>query len=77
MHLQTRSKAIALQGIIDSIEDKFGADAVKNIFKQFDFDFPTTFLETYPFMVSSDSDDTITSDDDSLGCSLNTIVGAL
>ena len=77
MHLQMRSKAVALQGIFESIEDKFGAEAVKNIFKQFgDFDLPATFVETYPLAaVSSDSDDTISSDDDSLACSQTVIVG--
>jgi hypothetical protein len=67
--LQMRTKASALQGIFESIEAKFGAEAVKNIFKQFgDFDLPTPFVETYPLLVSSDSDDT-SDDDDSLGCS--------
>ena len=57
--------------IIDSpIEAKFGAAEVKNIFMKFgNVDLPTPFIETYPLEVSSDSDDTFTSDDDSLGCS--------
>ena len=55
-------------GIFESIEAKFGAEAVKNIFNKFGgFHIPTPFVETYPLLVSSDSDDT--SDDDSLGCS--------
>lgn len=74
--LQMRSKSVVLQGIFESIEGKFGADAVKNIFKQFgDFNLPTTFVETYPLAVSSDSDDTISSDEDSLDCPQNLIVG--
>ena len=70
-----RSKSVVLQGIFESIEGKFGAEAVKNIFKQFgDFNLPTT-VETYPLAVSSDSDDTISSDEDSLDCPQNLIVG--
>ena len=68
--LQMRTKASALQGIFESIEAKFGAAEVKNIFMKFgNVDLPTPFIETYPLEVSSDSDDTFTSDDDSLGCS--------
>ena len=70
-----RSKSVVLQGIFESIEGKFGAEAVKNIFKQFgDFNLPTTFVE-YPLAVSSDSDDTISSDEDSLDCPQNLVVG--
>jgi len=75
MNLQMRTKAIALQGIFESIEAKFGAEAVKNIFKKFgDVDVPMSVVDTYyplPSAVSSDSDDTFTSDDDSTGCSQN------
>eukprot|EP00985_Skeletonema_marinoi_P013000 scaffold6391_cov108-Skeletonema_marinoi.AAC.2 len=71
--IEMRTKAIALQGIFESIEAKFGAEAVKNIFKKFgDVDVPMSVVDTYyplPSAVSSDSDDTFTSDDDSTGCS--------
>ena len=66
-----KTKASALQAIFESIEAKFGAEAVKNIFKQFgDAYVPTSIVDTYslPLAVSSDSDDTLTSDDDSFGC---------
>ena len=66
-----KTKASALQAIFESIEAKFGVEAVKNIFKQFgDADVPTSIVDTYPLpsAVSSDSDDTLTSDDDSFGC---------
>ena len=71
IYLQMKTKASALQAIFESIEAKFGAEAVKNIFKQFgDADVPTSIVDTYslPLAVSSDSDDTLTSDDDSFGC---------
>ena len=63
-----------MQAIFESIEAKFGAEVVKNIFKQFDdVDLPMSFVDrsTYqmPLAVSSDSDDISTSDDDSISCS--------
>ena len=70
IYLQMKTKASALQAIFESIEAKFGVEAVKNIFKQFgDADVPTSIVDTYPLpsAVSSDSDDTLTSDDDSCG----------
>lgn len=70
-----RTKATELQGIFESIEAKFGANAVKDIFEKFgDYELPPLFVDSYPQAVSSDSDDTFTSDDDSLGCSLKSIV---
>ena len=71
-----KSKAGALQAIFESIEAKFGAEAVKNIFKQFgDVGVPTSIVDTFPLplAVSSDSDDTLTSDDESFGCSQQAI----
>eukprot|EP00984_Skeletonema_dohrnii_P027542 scaffold17096_cov84-Skeletonema_dohrnii-CCMP3373.AAC.1 len=45
---EMRTKAIALQGIFESIEAKFGAEAVKNIFKKFgDVDVPMSVVDTY------------------------------
>lgn len=74
INLQMKTKAGALQAIFESIEAKFGAEAVKNIFKQFgDVDVPTSIIDTYPIAVSSDSDDTLTSDDESFGCSQQAI----
>lgn len=70
--LQVRSKTSTMQAIFESIEAKFGAEVVKNIFKQFDgVDLPKSFVDTYPIppAVSSDSDDNFTSDDDSISCS--------
>lgn len=60
-----------MQAIFESIEAKFGAEVVKNIFKEFDgVDLPTSFVDTYPMplAVSSDDDDNFTSDDDSISC---------
>ncbi len=70
--LQVRSKTSTMHAIFESIEAKFGAEVVKNIFKQFDgVDLPTSFVDTYPMpsAVSSDSEDNFTSDDDSISCS--------
>ena len=74
LNLQVRSKTSTMQAIFESIEAKFGAEVVKNIFKQFDdVDLPMSFVDrsTYqmPLAVSSDSDDISTSDDDSISCS--------
>ena len=64
--LQIKRRATTLQAIFDSIEVKFGAETVRDIFEKFgDLDVPTILVDTCPRAVSSDSDDTFTSDDDS------------
>ena len=68
--LQIKTRVTTLQAIFESIEVKFGAETVRDIFEKFGgLDVPTMFVDNRPQAVSSDSDDTFTSDDDSFGYS--------